>query len=419
MQSRRGFIKTLAVAGLAGGATSVRGAPAFPGPSPLADPTAVRAEWCQWLGKVSVPVLGALARRELRATMPVEAFNPKDRAQYTHLEALGRTLAGIAPWLELPGDDTPEGRERARLGGLAREAIDAATDPKSPDYMNFVRGGQPLVDAAFLAEGILRAPAALWAQLDGRVRGNVVAALTATRPIKPPVNNWVLFAAMVEACLQRAGEARDEARLFDGLRQMGKWYAGDGWYGDGPEFHTDYYNAYVIHPMLVEVLDVVGDEAEEWKKLREQAGARLTRFAAVQERMIAPDGSFPVLGRSIVYRGGAMQGLALAALRRQLPREVEPAQARAALTSVIRRTLGAPETFDAKGWLRLGLAGHQPALAERYISTGSLYLCTNVFLPLGLPATDAFWTDATAPTTWEKAWSGANLPTDHALRNTT
>jgi hypothetical protein len=253
--------------------------------------------------------------------------------------------------------------------------------------------------------------------LDGRVRGNVVAALKATRQVKPPVNNWVLFAAMVEACLHRAGEARDEARLLDGVRQMGRWYAGDGWYGDGPEFHTDYYNAYVIHPMLVEVLDVVGDEADEWRKLREQAKARLTRFAAVQERMISPDGSFPVLGRSIVYRGGAMQGLALAALRHQLPKEVEPAQARAALTAVIRRTLGAPETFDDKGWLRLGLAGHQPALAERYISTGSLYLCTNVFLPLGLPAADTFWSGAVVPTTWEKTWSGANISADYALKS--
>lgn len=376
----------------------------------------MRAEWCQWLAKISDPVLGALARRELKATMPVEAANPKDRALYTHLEALGRTLAGIAPWLELPVDDTAEGRERARFGALAREAIDAGTDPKSPDFMNFTRGGQPLVDAAFLAQGLLRAPQALWEKLDARVRGNVIAALKATRQAKPGANNWVLFASIVEACLHRVGETRDDARLFDGLRQMGQWYAGDGWYGDGPEFHTDYYNAYVIHPMLVEALDVVGDEAAEWGDLRKKALARLTRFAAVQERMIAPDGSFPVLGRSIVYRGGAMQGLALAVLRRQLPKEVEPMQARAALTAVIRRTLGAPETFDDKRWLRLGLAGHQPSLAERYVSTGSLYLCTAAFLPLGLPGTDVFWSDAAVPTTWEKVWSGKDIPADHALR---
>jgi hypothetical protein len=416
MQSRRGFLKTLAAAGLVGAVPASRAKPGAVLPAPEA-PENARAEWCRQLTRLADPVLGALARRELRTTMPVEAANPKDRAGVSHLEALGRTVAGIAPWLELPGDDTPEGRARARLAALAREAIDAATDPRSPDFMNFSKGAQPLVDAAFLAQGLLRAPQTLWAKLDGRVRGNLIAALKATRPIKPGANNWVLFASMVEACLQRAGEARDDARLFDGLRQMGKWYAGDGWYGDGAEFHTDYYNAYVIHPMLVEVLDVVGDEAAEWGDLRTKARARLTRFAAVQERMIAPDGSFPVLGRSIVYRGGAMQGLALAALRRQLPAEVAPAQVRGALTTVIRRTLGAPGTFDANGWLQLGLAGHQPALAERYISTGSLYLCTAAFLPLGLPANDAFWLDPAAPTTWEKAWSGADIPADKALKD--
>jgi len=361
-------------------------------------------------------MLGALARRELKATMPVEAANVKERAEFTHLEAFGRSLAGLAPWLELSVDDTAEGRERGRLGTLAREALAGATDPQSSDFLNFSRGGQTLVDAAFLAQALLRAPRQLWEKLDGRVRGNVVAALKATRAVKPPVNNWILFAAMVEACLHRVGEARDEARLFDGLRQMDKWYAGDGWYGDGPEFHTDYYNAFVIQPMMVEVLDVVGDEAAEWRELRVKAAERLTRFAAVQERMIAPDGSFPVVGRSIAYRCGAMQGLALAARRGQLPAAVAPAQARSAMSAVIRRTLGAPNTFDGNGWLRIGLAGHQPALAETYISTGSLYLCTAAFLPLGLSANDPFWSDPAQPTTWEKAWSGTNIPADHALK---
>ncbi|MCX6944509.1 MAG: DUF2264 domain-containing protein, partial [Opitutales bacterium] len=81
----------------------------------------------------------------------------------------------------------------------------------------------------------------------------------------------------------------------------------------------------------------------------------------------------------------------------------------------LNRTLAAPGTFDAAGWLRIGLAGSQPALAEHYISTGSLYLCSTALLPLGLPATDPFWTDPDVPTTWERAWSGQNLPADHAL----
>src|SRR4051812_24998938 len=100
--------------------------------------------------------------------------------------------------------------------------------------------------------------------------------------------------------------------------------------------------------------------------------------------MIAPPGFFSGGGRSVSFRCGAFQGLALAALRRQLPDHVTPGQTRTALSRVIQRTLGSPGTFDGNGWLRIGLAGRQPALGEPYISTGSLYLCSVALLPLGL-----------------------------------
>jgi hypothetical protein len=135
----------------------------------------------------------------------------------------------------------------------------------------------------------------------------------------------------------------------------------------------------------------------------------------VLERLIAPDGSFPPIGRSLAYRCGAFQHLACMALRRELPPTVEPAAARAALAAVIRRTLEAPGTFDGGGWLRIGLAGDQPDLAEGYISTGSLYLCSTAFLPLGLPADDPFWNGPDRPWTSRRAWSGENLSADGAL----
>jgi len=81
----------------------------------------------------------------------------------------------------------------------------------------------------------------------------------------------------------------------------------------------------------------------------------------------------------------------------------------------MRRMLDAPGMFDEKGWLRVGFFGHQPSLAESYISTGSLYLCSAVFLPLGLPATDPFWSDPPRPWTAKMVWSGEQVGLDHAL----
>jgi hypothetical protein len=107
--------------------------------------------------------------------------------------------------------------------------------------------------------------------------------------------------------------------------------------------------------------------------------------------------------------------LAQMALERALPEGLTPGRVRSALTAVIHRTLDAEGTFDAHGWLTIGLCGHQPGVGEGYISTGSLYLCTTAFLPLGLPPGDPFW--AAPPDDWtaRRAWSGRPVPLDHAL----
>lgn len=377
-----------------------------------------RAYWTQVASRLAAPLLSALAERQLRAKMPVEAHpSSKDRPQYTYLEGLGRLLAGLAPWLERSVAPSPEETERVRLAALARAAIDAGTDPTSPDFLNFSRGRQPLVDAAFLAQAMMRAPQELWAKLEPRVQAQVKAALISSRPIPAGENNWKLFATTVEVFLHRAGAQRDEARMLEGIRKHREWYVGDGMYGDGPEFHWDYYNSFVIQPMFVEALDVLAPESGEWRDLRAKAVERLSRFAAIQERLIAPDGTYPVIGRSIAYRAGAFQGLALASLRKILPKEVSPGQARRALTAVIRRTMEAPGTFDAQGWLRIGISGHQPGLGEAYISTGSLYLCSTALLPLGLAPDDPFWSSSPARTTWEKVWAGEDLPADKAIKS--
>ena len=101
--------------------------------------------------------------------------------------------------------------------------------------------------------------------------------------------------------------------------------------------------------------------------------------------------------------------------RWNLPEELSPAAVRGALTAVIRRTLDAPGTFDRDGWLRIGLSGFQPGLGEVYINTGSLYLCTTAFLPLGLPPEDPFWSLPDEPWSSVKLWNGVDLPADHAI----
>ena len=368
-----------------------------------------RAAWIARLSALAAPVLRAAAAGRLHADMPVEARPGQrdDRAGYTHLEALGRTFAGLAPWLEQDGP-TPD---TARMA----DALARVADPSDADHCNWTVGQQPIVDAAFLAHGLLRAPR-FTAALPARTRGLLLAGFLALRDRAPGFNNWLLFAAMGEAAILRLGGVPDPMRVDYALRQHEAWYLGDGMYGDGPRFHCDHYNAFVIHPMLV---DVAAAFAERLAFARDQlapARLRLARYAAVQERLVAADGSFPPVGRSLVYRCGAFQGLAQAALQGLLgAAHLAPGQARRALGSVIARTLDASGTYDPTGWLHAGLAGHQPDLMEGYISTGSLYLAATAFLPLGLPAADPFWSAPAMPTTQERAWGGVDLPADHAL----
>jgi hypothetical protein len=374
-----------------------------------------RQTWVDVMRRLADPVLANLAAETLKARMPVEEAAGANRQTVTHLEALGRLVAGIAPWIELSADQTPEGQFRAKYADLTRQAIDRAVDPASKDFLNFTRDRQPLVDAAFLAQGVVRAPRALGDALSATTRKNLIAALESTRPILPGFNNWLLFSATVEAALARLGAPWDRMRVDYALRQHDQWYKGDGVYGDGPDFHWDYYNSFVIHPMLLDVLDMFREEMPAWKALATRVEARARRYAAILERQIAPDGSFPAVGRSITYRFGAFHLLAQAALKRQLPEEVAAAQVRAALTAVIRRSIAATGTFDRNGWLQIGFCGHQPGIGERYISTGSLYLCAVGLLPLGLPPADDFWSAPSQPWTAVRAWSGQPFPIDHAL----
>lgn len=380
-----------------------------------------RAYWFVMMRRICEPVIENLAAQTLRARMPVEspaAPENQPRRDFAHLEAFGRTVAGVAPWIELPEKPREEAVLGARLGDLVRRGLDHATDPTSPDALNFTRGGQPLVDAAFLAYGLILAPETLWRPLPADVKTRVLTALRATRQIEAGLSNWLLFPAMIEAFLAVAGTEWQPEPIDRALSAHESWYKGDGAYGDGSDFHWDYYNSYVIQPFLVTLLTALQPVTDRWQSHLARMSARSVRYAAIQERLIAPDGSFPVLGRSMAYRTGAFHHLAHQAWRGTLPTEIAPAQVRCALTAVIRRTLEPAGTVDAGGWLQIGLAGHQPSLAEPYISTGSLYLCSLVFHPLGLPATDRFWRDPAADWTQRRIWSGADSPADHALKET-
>jgi len=375
-----------------------------------------RQFWIQQMDKMVRPVLQNLANDSLRIAMPkvtsVHVDNKEHRIKVQYVEVLGRVLSGIAPWLQLEDGAAEEVALRKQYREWALSGLKNALDSNAKDFMNFDIGGQQLVDASYVALAVVRAPW-LWENLDKKNQTLLMKSIVTTRKFKPVFSNWLLFSAMNEAFLAKFGYDWDPMRVDYALQQMEQWYTGDGMYTDGTSFAFDYYNSYVIHPYLAALSEIIGKKTNAYKDMFEKIKKRNERYAIIQERLINADGTYPATGRSIIYRGAAFHHLADMALRKALPKQLSAEQVRCALTAVIRKTLESPTTYK-NGWLTIGLYGEQPELGDFYNNQGSPYIASNIFLPLGLPASDPFW--ANPPEKWsaQKIWSGENFKNDHS-----
>ncbi|MCH2175366.1 MAG: DUF2264 domain-containing protein [Lentisphaeria bacterium] len=364
--------------------------------------------------KIAEPVYKSLSQQKFKQDFPSKSVKSAG-SPYRFLEALGRSFSGLSPWLELTQVEGKEKKLQAYWQSLVKVSIGNAVSPNSPDYMEFKEGQQPLVDAAFLAHGLLRSWNQIWCKLDPEIQGYVVDAMKDTRTRKPYSNNWLLFSGIIEAFLCKAGCSDWDPRRIDyALRQHEQWYLGDGCYGDGPDFHWDYYNSYVIMPMLIDILEADPRIFDLWQDFYGPTLKRFKRQTKIQERLIAPDGTFPPIGRSICYRSGAFQLLAQGALKSHLDESLTPSRVRSALTAMLQKVFDSKTTFDKDGWLTLGLYGEQTNLAEGYINKGSVYLCLCAFLPLGLPSSAPFWSGPVSDWTSKQIWEGRNIAKDQA-----
>lgn len=372
-----------------------------------------RGIWVKYLSKIIDPVIENMANETLKENMPQES-SLEERAKFAHLEAVGRTVCGIGSWLELGSDSSEEGKLRKHYTDLLIKGLNNITNPDSNDYLVFeIQKGearQPLVDAAHLAEGLLRGKNQIWKKMDNETQELVLNALIKTRKIEPWRNNWVLFPSMIEAFILDATGDCDYKRLTRGIDlYLNEWYVGDSYYKDGDLFHMDFYNSYVIHPMLVDTLKIMKEHDLKEGKSFETEMKRLSHYSGHLERLISPEGTYPLIGRSMLYRTAVFQALNQSALFNVLPEDVKPAQVRCGLTKVILNQFSDNSNFDENGWLRFGFNGNQKDVAEYYSNTGSMYLCTTGFLALGLSEKDEFWKAPYEEWTSLKAWTGKQV----------
>lgn len=419
---RRDFL-TVAAMGAAVGATGlpVGAEAATAKPNTPTNHLDDHAYFTALLKKITAPVLELMASERLHTDFPLEVSPNADGRdkRVAYLECFGRTIAGAAPWLALEGSG-PDQADRLKLREQAIQAYEHSVNPKSADYLNWDLGqGQMLVDSAYYTQAMLRAPV-LWQAQSKKTQKRIVEVIKSLRDVAPPYTNWLLFAAMNEAFLMQVGEKYDPIRLDLAIRKFQEWYMGDGWFADGEHFAFDYYNSYVIHPMMLDILEVmVNKEAYFWhgdiKDVHATQLKRSQRFAEHLERLISPTGTYPPIGRSLTYRTTAFQPLAQLALKHQLPETLPPGQVRAALRAVHEAIFNNPSNFTSDGFLQIGFAGADPNLGDWYSNNGSMYITTASFLPLGLPPTDAFWTSPAKAWTQKLAFAGEPFRKDYSV----
>ncbi|MDR2040304.1 MAG: DUF2264 domain-containing protein [Bacteroidales bacterium] len=417
---RRHFVKAASILGIAGTMpAAASGTQQHLAETQKSTGAQDRKYWADLLYRISAPILYYMSKGELKKNMLLDVSPKWDNRDknVSYLEAFGRLTAGTSLWFSLPDDQTPEGEKRKQLYDWTLQSMAHAVDPSSPDYLAWTAGSQPLVDAAFLAHGLIRNMPKLWEPLDNITKGRVIKEFKEIRRVKPYNSNWLLFGAMPEIFLLLVDEEYNTERIEHAINKINGWYVGDGWYSDGDVFHMDYYNSYVIQPMLVDILDVWINKAGKMpQSVYETAFKRMQRYSEFLERIISPEGTFPAFGRSITYRVGAFQPLAQMAYLDKLPKSITPAQVRCGLTAVMKRMFANKNNFDKNNFLQLGFVGHQPNVADSYTNTGSLYLTSLGFLPLGLPADHEFWSAPAADWTAKKAWNGEDFPKDAATR---
>lgn len=127
----------------------------------------------------------------------------------TYMECFGRLMAGLAPWLSLPDDNTTGEPHRKQLREWALEKLRQCRRPEKARTICYgARRGQTLVDAAYIAESFLRGYDALWTPLDSLTKQRYINEFTQLRRVDPSYSNWLLFSATVESFLRKQEHQR-------------------------------------------------------------------------------------------------------------------------------------------------------------------------------------------------------------------
>ncbi len=299
-------------------------------------------------------------------------------------------------------------------------------------YLEFIHPSidhQIIVEMANITYAFIKTPF-LWNSLHKTLQNQILHIMYySITQFKPHMNNWLLFEAIIEIFLYKNQKIKVLNKTLFNLRIIESYYVGDGWYKDGPLFHMDFYNSYVILPFLITIykeLHLLNYQNQESlyivnvKKLYNKSILKIQRQSEFLERLIGPNGSFPIFGRSAIYRTAIFHALVTCVCENALPHTLSYGQVRNGLNAMITHMFDNNDLhiFDEHGFLTFGFSGFQPEIADEYSNSGSLYFALLIFMPLGLDEDHDFWKSTTeSMDEWsqKKLYSGKCINRDKAI----
>jgi len=254
----------------------------------------VRAHW----EAVADHVLGAVVAHTSAEGSLVTMSPHQDTSTGLEGFARGALLAAY----RLAGTD--EDAVRAPLAAWLARGLDAGTRPAvAGRWPRPADRHQSIVEAAWIAVALAETREAVWDRLDEHVRRRVARWLADVHGKAVYDNNWLLYPVVVDGFLSTVAGPHDPAATATALRRVEAMYRGEGWYSDGPGSCFGHYSAWGMHLLLAHWLRITGADAYPGGAtvLRERLHAFLGEYA----RLIGPDGTPVLHGRSLVYRYAA------------------------------------------------------------------------------------------------------------------
>lgn len=338
-----------------------------------------KKQWEVYLLKVVKPVLEDYSKGQLKERF--KGLVEDDNMDNAVVEAVSRSLMGVSTWLEL--DEYSSNKEE--MNNIVTKVL--INIGNGVENFNFIDHKQKLVEAGHISYALKMAPNSMMGSLTIEQQAKLMIKIGESRSITPHLNNWLLFAAMRESMFHKYEYDYDRFMIENTALALNDWYIGDGVFKDGIYFANDYYNSLVIQPFAYELMN----EEMFKRSFKHDLEKILKRYTVHQERSINSNGEYILHGRSLAYRFGVFHHLAKMSYENLIDDSLTRSGIKNALSEVLFLSFEQYSIFDENGTLTKGITCEQSSVVENYISVGSLYMCSVIFIALGIVESDEFW----------------------------